>query len=86
MPKSTKEFDLIVYEILISIRDNGNYKTTKEKYSTKDFEDAIEYAVNSNLVLGIAVNRNEVDGLQIDAIQDIRVTQGGLNFIENFAK
>lgn len=85
VPKSTKEFDLIVYNLLKSIRDYGNYNILKDKYSTAQLDDAIEYAVTHNLITGLSiVGRNELGQLFINLTSNVRNTRDGLSFIENF--
>ncbi|MCK9267785.1 MAG: hypothetical protein M0P14_03610 [Alkaliphilus sp.] len=87
MPKFIKKLDLVVCDLLKSIRDHGNYDIIRDKYSTIQLEDAIKYAVNRDLITGLTIiGRNELGELHVDSTADVRNTRKGLNFIEDFSE
>lgn len=87
MPKFIGKLDLIVCDLLKSIRDYGNYDILRDKYSKIQLEDAIKYAINHDFITGLTVvGINELGELNINSAADVRNTRKGLDFIEDFSE
>lgn len=84
MFKSTKDFDTAMYEVLIKIRDNEDFKTLSPKYELYDLTEALGRCSDCGYVTGVFPQRMASGNLSIDLSTNVRITPSGLQFIENF--
>ena len=82
MFNSVKEFNIAMYEILIKIRNEENYRDLT-KYSDLDLDDAFEKCITYGYVNGIhRYDRTASGKLSYDGKP--RISLEGLTFVENF--
>lgn len=84
MFKTLKDFDTAVRAILMKIRDEEDYEILRQDYSDENFEDALEYCVQHNLITGLHVQRTASGKLLADVIGKVKITREGLKFIDTF--
>lgn len=84
MFKSVKEFDIAVFEILTKIRDVVGYSELSSMFGDENYDDALEYCVQQNFVIGYKVGRASSGKLLADIVGNPRLTRNGLQFIEGF--
>ncbi|HID0769537.1 TPA: hypothetical protein ACXC99_003634 [Clostridium botulinum] len=84
MFKTTKDFDKMMYEILIQIRDNEDINNIFSKLGDTDFDDAIYECVEIGLINGLSFQKDAIGNLHPSIQREIRLSHKGLSFIENF--
>lgn len=84
MFKSVKEFDSVVHEILTKIHNVVGYSEISSIFVDENFDDALEYCIQQNMILGLRVQRTASDKLTVDVCGNPRLTRAGLKFIEDF--
>jgi hypothetical protein len=83
MFKSTKEFDIVSYKILVNFRD-GKFNPAEYDLNIDetDLNDALQRVVDLNCVKGISYTQT-MGGLHFQ-LMNPRITYDGLAFIEKF--
>jgi hypothetical protein len=85
MFKSSKEYEAVMYEILIAVRDSDNYRNILEsKIGNDNFDDALERCIDLGFIAGLHSRRAASGKLLVDIMGNIRLTYDGLKFIESF--
>mgnify|MGYP000954043497 FL=1 len=84
MFKSIEEFDKLIYEILIQIRDNEDPKSVLSKLGDINFDDAILRCVDIGLIEGLSFQKDACGNLFPSIQREIRLSYKGLAFIKEF--
>lgn len=84
MFKSVKEFDSVVHEILTKIHNVVGYSEISSIFVDENFDDALEYCIQQNMVLGLRVQRTASDKLTADVCGNPRLIRAGLKFLEDY--
>jgi hypothetical protein len=87
MFKSTKEFNKEIYNVLVKIKDESNWKQPPSNIDEIDFADVIEHIIMQGLVNGISGEKMSNGIFRFDhtlANASPRLTHKGLIYIENF--
>jgi len=83
MFKSSREFETVMYEILVKIRDGESYQTLSSKYAIEDLNEAMEECSNLGFVTGVIAHRTAANTVYID-LHNPKITYRGLKFVEAF--
>lgn len=83
MLNSNKEFNTAMFEILKNINEGMLIEDISSKFADLDFDDVFEQCCNSNYVQGVNTFRSVVNQHLVISGSP-RLTQKGLQFIENF--
>ena len=87
MFKTKKDFDKMMYEILIQIRDTDDINSILSKLGDINFDDALYECVQIGLINGLYFDDFAKDGLDelCPTVQrEVRLSRKGLTFIEDF--
>lgn len=82
MFKSTKEFDSVMKDILVQIRDGIAVNSLSSSIDEGDFNAALAECVDRRYLSGLSYQRT-MDGKPHFSLSDVRVTYSGLTFIES---
>jgi len=82
----SNEIRAMMYELLITIRDTPNCKTTFSKLGDTNFDKAVEKCVELGLVNGVFSARVASGKLVVDIGYNFGLTQAGLQFIEDYSR
>lgn len=84
MLKTTKEFETLVYDLLVAMRDGKTVHSLESKYDMADVLEAVFYCTNEELLIGFKPIRMAAGNICADIKGKVVVPYKGLQFIEDY--